>query len=203
MSARSPGSSSRLGRTRAGRSIGVGLNVAITEEQFPAELRELPISLLPTEAEGGLPPGGAPSVRRALAALNEALARWLEADRRRGAELIPRPGRALWQADLAGRTARASPRRSTSAATWWSRRATGNEWPSAPARSTSRSSASASPAPYDSSAASAASSSSSAQASRRSRHRRRRAPRHLAHRCIVNCSPLAFAAAPFFLEAPL
>jgi BirA family transcriptional regulator, biotin operon repressor / biotin---[acetyl-CoA-carboxylase] ligase len=60
--------------------VGVGLNVAITDEQFPAELRDLAISLLPTEAEGGLPPGGAPSVRRALAALNEALARWLEAD---------------------------------------------------------------------------------------------------------------------------
>ena len=67
--------------------VGVGLNVAITEEQFPAELRDLAISLLPTEAEGGLPPGGAPSVRRALAALNEALGRWLDADRRRGAEL--------------------------------------------------------------------------------------------------------------------
>jgi BirA family biotin operon repressor/biotin-[acetyl-CoA-carboxylase] ligase len=59
--------------------IGVGLNVAITEEQFPAELRELTISLLPTEAEGGLPPGGAPGVRRALAALNETLGRWLDA----------------------------------------------------------------------------------------------------------------------------
>jgi BirA family biotin operon repressor/biotin-[acetyl-CoA-carboxylase] ligase len=60
--------------------IGVGLNVAIPEEQFPAELRELAISLLPTEAEGGLPPGGAPSVRRALATLNETLGRWINAD---------------------------------------------------------------------------------------------------------------------------
>jgi BirA family biotin operon repressor/biotin-[acetyl-CoA-carboxylase] ligase len=59
--------------------VGVGLNVAIDDDEFPAELRETAISLLPTEAEGGLPPGGAPSVRRALAALNEALGRWLEA----------------------------------------------------------------------------------------------------------------------------
>jgi BirA family biotin operon repressor/biotin-[acetyl-CoA-carboxylase] ligase len=59
--------------------VGVGLNVAITEEQFPADLRETAISLLPTEAEGGLPPGGAPGVRRALGALNETLGRWLEA----------------------------------------------------------------------------------------------------------------------------
>jgi BirA family transcriptional regulator, biotin operon repressor / biotin---[acetyl-CoA-carboxylase] ligase len=60
--------------------VGVGLNVAITEEQFPPELRELAISLLPTEAEGGLSPGGAPSVRSAFAALNKALGRWLGAD---------------------------------------------------------------------------------------------------------------------------
>jgi BirA family biotin operon repressor/biotin-[acetyl-CoA-carboxylase] ligase len=59
--------------------VGVGLNVAITEDEFPPELRETAISLLPTEAEGGLPPGGAPGVRRALSALNEALGRWLEA----------------------------------------------------------------------------------------------------------------------------
>ena len=59
--------------------VGVGLNVAITEEEFPPELRETAISLLPTEAEGGLPPGGAPGVRRAFAALNEMLAGWLEA----------------------------------------------------------------------------------------------------------------------------
>jgi BirA family transcriptional regulator, biotin operon repressor / biotin---[acetyl-CoA-carboxylase] ligase len=60
--------------------VGVGLNVAITEEQFPPELRESAISLLPTEAEGGLPPGGAPGIPRALTALNEALGGWLEAD---------------------------------------------------------------------------------------------------------------------------
>ena len=59
--------------------VGVGLNVAITEDEFPPELRETAISLLPTEAEDGLPPGGAPGVRRALQALNEALGRWLEA----------------------------------------------------------------------------------------------------------------------------
>ena len=59
--------------------VGVGLNVAITEDQFPPELRETAISLLPTEAEGGLPPGGAPGVRRSLASLNHHLGRWLEA----------------------------------------------------------------------------------------------------------------------------
>ena len=59
--------------------VGVGLNVAITDDEFPPELRATAISLLPTEAEEGLPPGGAPSVRRALAALNETLIRWLEA----------------------------------------------------------------------------------------------------------------------------
>jgi len=60
--------------------IGVGLNVAIPEEEFPPELRETATSLLPTEAEGGIPPGGAPGVRRALRALNESLAGWVEAD---------------------------------------------------------------------------------------------------------------------------
>ena len=56
--------------------IGVGLNVAIPQEAFPAEIRESAASLLPTEAEGGLPAGGAPAVRRALVALNDALGRW-------------------------------------------------------------------------------------------------------------------------------
>lgn len=59
--------------------IGVGLNVAIRDDDFPAELRETATSLLPTEAEAGLPPGGAPGVRRALAALNQGLGRWAEA----------------------------------------------------------------------------------------------------------------------------
>ena len=59
--------------------VGVGLNVAIPEEEFPPELRDTAISLLPTEAEDGPPPGGAPGVRRALAALNERLGRWIEA----------------------------------------------------------------------------------------------------------------------------
>ena len=59
--------------------VGVGLNVAITEDEFPPELSATAISLLPMEAEEGLPPGGAPSVHRALAALNETLIRWLEA----------------------------------------------------------------------------------------------------------------------------
>jgi biotin-(acetyl-CoA carboxylase) ligase len=34
---------------------------------------------MPSEAEGGLPPGGAPSVRAVLGALNASLGRWLEA----------------------------------------------------------------------------------------------------------------------------
>jgi BirA family biotin operon repressor/biotin-[acetyl-CoA-carboxylase] ligase len=59
--------------------IGVGLNVAIAEDDFPPELRGTAASLLPTEAEGGLPPGGAPGVARALSALNEALGRWTDA----------------------------------------------------------------------------------------------------------------------------
>jgi BirA family transcriptional regulator, biotin operon repressor / biotin---[acetyl-CoA-carboxylase] ligase len=59
--------------------IGVGLNVAIPQDEFPEELREMATSLLPIEAEEGLPPGGAPSVRAALAALNEKLARWIAA----------------------------------------------------------------------------------------------------------------------------
>lgn len=59
--------------------VGVGLNVAIADDEFPPELRDTAISLLPTEADDGRPPGGAPSVRRALAALNDVLGRWLEA----------------------------------------------------------------------------------------------------------------------------
>jgi BirA family transcriptional regulator, biotin operon repressor / biotin---[acetyl-CoA-carboxylase] ligase len=59
--------------------IGVGVNVAIAAEDFPPELRETAASLVPTEAEGGLPPGGAPSVRDTLDALNDSLSRWLEA----------------------------------------------------------------------------------------------------------------------------
>jgi BirA family biotin operon repressor/biotin-[acetyl-CoA-carboxylase] ligase len=59
--------------------IGVGLNVAIPPGELPAELREAAASLLPTEAERGVPPGGAPGVRRALSALNESLGRWIAA----------------------------------------------------------------------------------------------------------------------------
>jgi BirA family biotin operon repressor/biotin-[acetyl-CoA-carboxylase] ligase len=60
--------------------IGIGLNVAIPPEDFPAELRATATSLLPTEAEGGLPPGGAPGIRRSLTALNESLGRWVGAE---------------------------------------------------------------------------------------------------------------------------
>lgn len=59
--------------------IGVGLNVAIAQDDFPEELRETAVSLLPTEAEGGLPAGGAPSIATALTELNEALGNWTEA----------------------------------------------------------------------------------------------------------------------------
>ncbi len=59
--------------------IGVGLNVAIRDDEFPPELRDTAVSLLPTEAEGGLPAAGAPSLRRARPALDEALTRWAEA----------------------------------------------------------------------------------------------------------------------------
>ena len=57
--------------------IGVGLNVAIPQDDFPPELRETAISLLPTEAENGLPPEGASGIRRSLEALNESLGRWV------------------------------------------------------------------------------------------------------------------------------
>jgi len=59
--------------------IGVGLNVAIPQDDSPPELRETATSLLPTEAEDGLPPGGAPGVGHALEALNESLGRWVRA----------------------------------------------------------------------------------------------------------------------------
>src|SRR5262245_46100755 len=63
--------------------IGVGLNVAVRPDQFPEELRETAISLLPTEADDGLPPGGPPGVRASLRALNESLGNWVEADAER------------------------------------------------------------------------------------------------------------------------
>ena len=47
--------------------------------EFPPELRETAASLLPTEAEGGVPAGGAPGVARSLTTLNESLGRWVEA----------------------------------------------------------------------------------------------------------------------------
>jgi BirA family biotin operon repressor/biotin-[acetyl-CoA-carboxylase] ligase len=59
--------------------IGVGINVAIASEDFPPELRDTATSLMPTEAEGGLPAGGSPSVRTTLGALNDSLGRWLDA----------------------------------------------------------------------------------------------------------------------------
>jgi BirA family biotin operon repressor/biotin-[acetyl-CoA-carboxylase] ligase len=59
--------------------IGVGLNVAVPEDRFPAELRGQARSLAPTEAEGGVEPTGAPTVGDALRELNLALGRWVEA----------------------------------------------------------------------------------------------------------------------------
>ena len=59
--------------------IGVGVNVAIPRGDFPPELRDTATSLLPTEGEDGVPPGGAPGVRRALELLNESLGRWVAA----------------------------------------------------------------------------------------------------------------------------
>jgi BirA family transcriptional regulator, biotin operon repressor / biotin---[acetyl-CoA-carboxylase] ligase len=59
--------------------IGVGLNVGIPQNDFPPELRQTATSLLPMEAEDRIPAGRAPGVRRALAALNESLGRWVEA----------------------------------------------------------------------------------------------------------------------------
>ncbi len=49
--------------------IGVGLNVAIEPDEFPAELREAAVSL-----------GGGASVESALAALNDSLARWTSSE---------------------------------------------------------------------------------------------------------------------------
>jgi BirA family biotin operon repressor/biotin-[acetyl-CoA-carboxylase] ligase len=60
--------------------IGVGLNVAIPQADFPEEISGTATSLLPTEAERAVSPGGAPAVARVLAAVNESLARWTAAD---------------------------------------------------------------------------------------------------------------------------
>ena len=59
--------------------IGIGLNVAVPEEEFPPELRGQATSLAPTEAEGGIDAGGAPTVAAVLRELNLALGGWLEA----------------------------------------------------------------------------------------------------------------------------
>jgi BirA family transcriptional regulator, biotin operon repressor / biotin---[acetyl-CoA-carboxylase] ligase len=61
--------------------IGVGLNVAVPPEDFPVELREIATSLMPTEAEQGPPPEGAPTVDGLLPVLNRALGRWINASR--------------------------------------------------------------------------------------------------------------------------
>jgi BirA family transcriptional regulator, biotin operon repressor / biotin---[acetyl-CoA-carboxylase] ligase len=55
--------------------IGIGLNVAVAPDDFPAELRDLATSLVPTEDEDS--PAGAPTIRQALGAINERLGRWV------------------------------------------------------------------------------------------------------------------------------
>ena len=55
--------------------VGVGLNVAVAPDEFPAELRDTATSLMPTEEQS---PGGAPAIADSLDALNRALGRWLE-----------------------------------------------------------------------------------------------------------------------------
>ena len=107
--------------------IGVGLNVAIPQDEFPPELRETATSLLPTEAEGGVPPGGAPGVRRALGALNEMLGRWVGAGDDEVLDAFRTRDAPLRQADLMGRRRGRRRRRSTSAVTSWWRRRTGSE----------------------------------------------------------------------------
>src|SRR5262249_34228817 len=57
--------------------IGVGLNVSVGAEEFPAELRESATSLVPTEDAPG--PTKAPTVDAALDALNRALSAWTRA----------------------------------------------------------------------------------------------------------------------------
>jgi BirA family biotin operon repressor/biotin-[acetyl-CoA-carboxylase] ligase len=65
--------------------IGVGLNVAVPAEGFPPELRAQATSLAPTEAEDGVPPGGALAMNDVLRELNLALGRWVE---RSGEEVL-------------------------------------------------------------------------------------------------------------------
>lgn len=69
--------------SRAGRDgfavIGVGFNVAVPQQDFPPELAGRATSLLAERPAGqGGDPDGGPSVTRALAALNEALGRWVD-----------------------------------------------------------------------------------------------------------------------------
>jgi BirA family biotin operon repressor/biotin-[acetyl-CoA-carboxylase] ligase len=56
--------------------VGVGLNVAVSPNDFPEALRDTATSLAPTDDDA---PGRAPTVADALGALNEALGRWLQA----------------------------------------------------------------------------------------------------------------------------
>src|SRR5262249_24676988 len=56
--------------------IGVGINVSVGEDEFPAEQRETATSLAPAAAPGH---ATAPTVRAALEALNGALSAWVGA----------------------------------------------------------------------------------------------------------------------------
>ena len=58
--------------------IGVGLNVAVPEAEFPEELRGRATSLLPGE-DATAPGAERPAVAEAMRELNEALGRWVEA----------------------------------------------------------------------------------------------------------------------------
>jgi BirA family biotin operon repressor/biotin-[acetyl-CoA-carboxylase] ligase len=61
--------------------IGIGINVAVPEREFPPELRDSATSLAPTEAEDGVPAEGAPAVDAVLPVLNGTLERWVGASR--------------------------------------------------------------------------------------------------------------------------
>jgi BirA family biotin operon repressor/biotin-[acetyl-CoA-carboxylase] ligase len=67
--------------------IGIGLNLAIEEDEFPPELRDTAASLFTSPSRGAdSPPTDAPrggladQMKSAMTALNEQLARWVDAD---------------------------------------------------------------------------------------------------------------------------
>jgi len=60
--------------------IGVGLNLTIAPDQFPPELRETAVSLLPGPDPAEPPSGAAHALAAAKRALDEALGRWVGAE---------------------------------------------------------------------------------------------------------------------------